>query len=54
VDVANGGGEGVADLKRIMISIPNSLLQEVDGIISATEIESHDLQPVCSGSDAFV
>lgn len=29
------GGEGVADLKRIMISIPHSLLQEVDGIIAS-------------------
>jgi CopG family transcriptional regulator/antitoxin EndoAI len=28
------GGEGMADLKRIMISIPHSLLQEVDGIIA--------------------
>lgn len=28
------GGGDVADLKRIMISIPHSLLQEVDGIIA--------------------
>jgi CopG family transcriptional regulator/antitoxin EndoAI len=28
----------VADLKRIMISIPNSLLQEVDGIIAMEKL----------------
>jgi CopG family transcriptional regulator/antitoxin EndoAI len=28
----------VADLKRIMISIPNSLLQEVDGIIAGEKL----------------
>lgn len=33
-----GGGECVADLKRIMISIPNSLLQEVDGIIAMEKL----------------
>jgi CopG family transcriptional regulator/antitoxin EndoAI len=33
-----GGGEGVAELKRIMISIPNSLLQEVDGIIAMEKL----------------
>lgn len=32
------GGEGVAELKRIMISIPNNLLQEVDGIIAAEKL----------------
>jgi len=32
------GGEGVADLKRIMISIPNSLLQEVDGIVAMEKL----------------
>jgi CopG family transcriptional regulator/antitoxin EndoAI len=32
------GGEGVAELKRIMISIPNSLLQEVDGIIAMEKL----------------
>lgn len=32
-----GGGEGVAELKRIMISIPNSLLQEVDRIDQLSE-----------------
>ncbi len=36
--VANAGGEGVADLKRIMISIPDSLLQEVDGIIAMEKL----------------
>lgn len=35
---ANSGGEGVADLRRIMISIPNSLLQEVDGIIAMEKL----------------
>ncbi|SDN05428.1 transcriptional regulator, CopG family [Dendrosporobacter quercicolus] len=35
---ANCGGEGVAELKRIMISIPNSLLQEVDGIIAMEKL----------------
>ena len=34
----NSGGEGVADLRRIMISIPNSLLQEVDGIIAMEKL----------------
>ena len=34
----NCGGDGVADLKRIMISIPNSLLQEVDGIIAMEKL----------------
>lgn len=33
-----GGGEGVADLRRIMISIPNALLQEVDGIIAMDKL----------------
>ncbi len=33
-----GGGEGVAELKRIMISIPNNLLQEVDGIIAMEKL----------------
>ena len=33
-----GGGEGVAELRRIMISIPNSLLQEVDGIIAIEKL----------------
>ena len=33
-----GGGEGVAELRRIMISIPNSLLQEVDGIIAMEKL----------------
>lgn len=32
------GGEGVAELKRIMISIPNSLLQEVDGIVAMEKL----------------
>lgn len=32
--VLTGGGEGVAELRRIMISIPNSLLQEVDDFIA--------------------
>lgn len=32
------GGGGVAELKRIMISIPNSLLQEVDGIIAMDKL----------------
>ncbi len=35
---ANCGGVGVAELKRIMISIPNSLLQEVDGIIAMEKL----------------
>lgn len=34
----NCGGDGVADLKRIMISIPDSLLQEVDGIIAMEKL----------------
>ncbi|MDF2500762.1 MAG: hypothetical protein K0Q77_1476, partial [Anaerosporomusa subterranea] len=29
---------GVAELKRIMISIPNSLLQEVDGIVAVDKL----------------
>lgn len=33
-----GGGEGVAELRRIMISIPNTLLQEVDGIIAMDKL----------------
>lgn len=33
-----GGGESVAELRRIMISIPNSLLQEVDGIIAIEKL----------------
>lgn len=33
-----GGGEGVAELRRIMISIPDSLLQEVDGIIAMEKL----------------
>lgn len=33
-----GGGEGVAELRRIMISIPNALLQEVDGIIAMDKL----------------
>jgi len=36
--VLTGGGEGVAELRRIMISIPNSLLQEVDGIIAMEKL----------------
>jgi len=32
------GGMGVAELKRIMISIPNSLLQEVDGIVAVDKL----------------
>lgn len=32
------GGVGVAELKRIMISIPNSLLQEVDGIVAMDKL----------------
>lgn len=32
------GGEGVAELKRIMISIPNTLLQEVDGMASMEKL----------------
>jgi CopG family transcriptional regulator/antitoxin EndoAI len=36
--VQSSGGEGVAELKRIMISIPNSLLQEVDGIIAMEKL----------------
>jgi len=36
--VLTGGGEGVAELRRIMISIPNSLLQEVDGIIAIEKL----------------
>lgn len=33
-----GGGDGVAELRRIMISIPNALLQEVDGIIAMDKL----------------
>jgi CopG family transcriptional regulator / antitoxin EndoAI len=33
-----GGGEILAELKRIMISIPNNLLQEVDGIIAMDKL----------------
>lgn len=33
-----GGGVSVAELKRIMISIPNSLLQEVDGIVAVDKL----------------
>lgn len=33
-----GGGDGVAELRRIMISIPDSLLQEVDGIIAMEKL----------------
>jgi CopG family transcriptional regulator/antitoxin EndoAI len=36
--VLSGGGDDVAELKRIMISIPNSLLQEVDGIIAMEKL----------------
>ncbi len=36
--MAYGGGDEVAELKRIMISIPNSLLQEVDGIIAMEKL----------------
>jgi CopG family transcriptional regulator/antitoxin EndoAI len=36
--MVNGGGDEVAELKRIMISIPNSLLQEVDGIIAMEKL----------------
>jgi CopG family transcriptional regulator/antitoxin EndoAI len=28
------GGAGVADLKRIIVSLPNNLLEEVDGIVA--------------------
>lgn len=34
----NCGGDSVADLKRIMISIPDSLLQEVDGIVAMEKL----------------
>lgn len=33
-----GGGVDMAELKRIMISIPNSLLQEVDGIVAVDKL----------------
>jgi CopG family transcriptional regulator/antitoxin EndoAI len=36
--MVSGGGEILAELKRIMISIPNNLLQEVDGIIAMEKL----------------
>ena len=32
------GSDDVADLKRIMISIPDGLLQEVDGIVATEKL----------------